>query len=334
MHSYTVGIIGAGSIGALKPNHIDEKYTPLPLTHAHAIFSDPRFNIAWIRDTCEEKEKQAIQKWQVDNKNKNDIVPDVIVIAPPTETHLETIKNITETKPLPSLIILEKPAGMNIHECTKIDYLTNQAGIRVIVNYGREYCSTITKAIETIKKEDVQQIVFYYTRGLIRDGSHAIDILNRFGEIIDAKIADSIGDPLYDYSKEDPTFELVANYSSFTARLIPLDGRKYDIFEMHVLTKKARWIFDDHFKMVCRQYALEEDTYGDYFSMPGISSQKRQYKKTNLEWSLKYLYNDAYRTLEDKTHQPKCTIKNAQRVHAVLNKAFIDFNIRKNQQEK
>lgn len=331
LNKYSVGVIGAGSIGAMKTDRIDSPLTHLPLTHAHAIYNDARFKLSWIYDVSEAKYKQACIKWNCDI-NLDPV--DVIVISTPTSSHLEEVEKICKRnkKWKPKVIILEKPAGMNIHECTKIDYLCKENNIQVMVNYGRRYCKPITEAIQLIKNENVQQIVFYYTRGLIRDGSHAIDIINQFFTTVRAEVVlDHDHDPLIDYDKSDPTYELIMHsMSRVTARLIPIDGRLYDIFEMHIFTNEARWVFDDHFKTITRQSKKKESTYGDYFSMPGVSKIDcfNRKKTTDLEWSLKYLYDDVYKFLEDKTYRLKCTLSDALRVHVVLDKAFIDLKIK------
>lgn len=334
MSKITVGIIGAGSIGALKPDNIDSLDTCIPLTHTHAVFMDNNFDLLWISDKSQTQMHKANKKWETKISNKSYLQPvDVAVVATPTNTHLQVVEKICfrAKENQPKIIILEKPAGNNIHEATKIDYLTKQAGIKVFVNYGRRYCSIIQKIAENIKRETIQSIVFYYTRGFVRDGSHAIDMFNLFaGEFIEGFITNA--DPIIDYDESDPTYAALLKYSKCPQiYLIPLDGREYDIFEMEIKTNKASWYFGNHFCKTGMMHKQIESTYGNYFSMgmpDGI------YWNTDLEYSLVNLYEEINSYLK-KDEAGKidfkfsCTMKEAIRTHVVIDRLITQYKIAK-----
>ena len=335
--TYKVGIIGAGSIGALKPDNIDGPNTEIPLTHAHAIFFNADLEIRWIYDTDPDMMKAAISKWNRDYPispiqheriftkgaiNDKAIIVDIIVVSCPTEYHLSWIEKIcTEFKYKPKIIILEKPAGIGIHEATRIDYLCRQAGICVAVNYTRRYIPIIQKAMAHIKKSDIQSIIFYYTRGMIRDGSHAIDIFNWIAGIFQGgSILPT--PPIIDYSKNDPTYGAVLHYSMCpNIFLIPCDGNLFDIFEMQVITDKSRWIFGDHFRTIYQRGVQKEEIYGNYSSLP----LKGEFKKgrTRLEMGLTFLYEEIVALLNKETLTIPCGMREALRIHNVIDKMLI-----------
>jgi len=328
---YTVGIIGAGSIGAMKPDHIDSPATEIPLTHAHAVYSDNNFKLLWVYDKSVPAMQQANKKWSCSRSFSLDPV-DVLVIATPTNTHLEQIQKIcmANKKDRPRLIILEKPAGSNIHEATKIDYLTKEFGIKVVVNYGRRFCNFIIDCASEIKKrEKIQSIVFHYTRGFVRDGSHAIDMFNLFaGTFTDGTL---LPNPIIDHDEKDPTYSAVMEYSKCPKIfLVAMDGREYDIFEMEVRTDQATWSFSDHFKRLCFTSKRKEETYGDYYSMPAPDNHLWQ---SGLEYSLKNLYESVYDYLaridagDIPNPKPLCGMKEAIRVHSVINRLMIKKQI-------
>jgi len=335
---YTVGILGAGSIGAMKPDHIDSPATNIPLTHAHAVYSNEGFKLLWIYDKYSDKMKNANHKWGSDGKLALNPV-DVLVIATPTEGHLEEVQKIcmASKENRPRMIVLEKPAGINIHHATKIDYLTRELGIKVVVNYGRRFNSAILKAAESInRREKLQNITFYYTRGFIRDGSHAIDMLNLFaGTFIDGYLFPK---PIIDWSEADPTYGAKLEYSKCPSiYLLPVDGREYDVFEMHIKTNETCWSFVDHFKKIQFTYKRKEETYGDYFSMPAPDGN---YWETDLEYSLKVLYEKIFEYLFiNETPEPQytpttiCGMKEAIRVHAVINRLMIKKQIEEGDKE-
>ncbi|OGC76240.1 hypothetical protein A2619_02180 [candidate division WWE3 bacterium RIFOXYD1_FULL_39_9] len=331
MNKFTVGLIGAGSIGGLKLDHLDSPNTEFPLTHAHAVYSDPNFELTWVRDVDEVKAERAADKWNCKIAlGFHETIADVIVIASPTSTHLAMIEEISRQhagpNTLPKVIILEKPAGQNIYEATRIDWLCRESNIQVIVNYGRRFSQYIRYAIEHIQKEnDIQSIVFYYTRGFVRDASHAIDILNWVaGTFIEGEIVDT--KPILDYNSSDPTYAVRLKYSKCdNIFIVPVDGRKFDCFEMHLLTGKRRWIFDNHFLNISTTLCKKEETYGDYYSLPSIQERVSScFFETDLKFSLRNLYQHVYKVLMKEEYSSICNMSNALRVHNVIDKLLID----------
>lgn len=327
---YTVGIIGAGSIGATKPDNIDNFERGIPLTHAHAVHKDIRLELSWIADIDHKKGWTAANKWNTVYTNKPDIkeaVVDIIVIAVPTEHHLSTIIEIlgSEDRPKkfeyrPKIIVLEKPAGANIYECNKIHYLSVQTGIPIVVNYGRRFCPAIMSVYNSVVKyEQVQSAVFYYTRGLVRDGSHAIDILNQFfGDYLDGELLDQ---GINDYADDDRTYGARLSYSRCqNVLLVPCDGRLFDVFELHIMTERGRLVYGDHFKSIYKMKCIAETTYGNYKSLPSINHLDVITPYTDLEQSLPNLYSEIRLYLDKKMDELSCTMSDALRVHNVLNK--------------
>jgi predicted dehydrogenase len=330
---YKVGIIGAGSIGALKPDNIDSIERGIPLTHAHAVVKDIQLELSWIYDVDKQTMVAAATKWECkyepDYHMRNNAV-DILVIAVPTEHHLETIIEITgdDDSPKmfdyrPRIIVLEKPAGANIHESNKIRYLSMQTGIPIVVNYGRRFCPEIISVYNrVVKYELVQSAVFYYTRGLIRDGSHAIDVLNQFfGDYIRGEL---FGQGLNDYSENDLTYGARLSYSRCdNVFLIPCDGRLFDVFELHIMTERGRLVYSNHFKSIYSVKSVTEDTYGNYKSLPSINTLDAISPYTHLEQSLSVLYSEVRLYLDKKMDTLSCTMSDALRVHNVLDKLLL-----------
>ncbi len=329
---HTVGIIGAGSIGALKPDDIDNIERGIPLTHAHAITKDINLELRWIYDTTIGKALNAAKKWKCDyqpDQYYNHKQVDIIVVAVPTEYHLSTIIDILGDDDTPKkfdykpkMIVLEKPAGFNIHESTKIHYLSSQASVPIVVNYGRRFCPQIMSVYnKIIGYEPVQSAVFYYTRGLIRDGSHAIDMLNQmFGNYLCSEL---FGQGINDYNDNDLTYGAQLSYSRCAnVLLIPCDGRLFDVFELQVMTERGRLIYSDHFKQTHWTECKPEPTYGNYKSLPR-ATQFDSNTYTNLEYSLSGLYSEIRMYLDGKLNELSCTMSDASRVHNVLDKLLL-----------
>jgi predicted dehydrogenase len=88
MSKYKAVIIGAGSIGALKPDHLDSPHTANILTMAHAFHSHPEIELVGIIDKDIGVAEKAAKKWQcapfhVINSFSFDI--DIVAICVDTE---------------------------------------------------------------------------------------------------------------------------------------------------------------------------------------------------------------------------------------------------------
>jgi hypothetical protein len=344
------GIVGCGSIGAMKANDIDSPSTKYSLTHAHAIYNNPNIGLAWVHDADFNKMKSASLKWDTrytDPKYKANAV-DIIVIATPTETHLSMIEKIclgrkireaTEEEPekwekvweyKPKIIVIEKPVGVNIYECNRINYLTSQSGIQLVVNYTRRWSSILAGIVSMIQKQEIQNIIFQYTRGFIRDGSHAIDMINWLaGAYIEGTL---LSHKIIDYHESDPTYGAITKHRNCPlALIVPMDGREYDIFEMIVNTKTGKWFFTDHFSKVYYTEAKREEVYSnDYKSLPDMIQDCTCYK-TEIESALDnlYLFVDRYLNNSNASFTPSCGIKEAMMVHNVIDRLMLQKEILK-----
>jgi len=66
MNIYKVAIIGCGSIGANKPDHIDSPNSENVLTHAHAVSAHSRTELVAFVDIDKKKLRSARFKWNPD----------------------------------------------------------------------------------------------------------------------------------------------------------------------------------------------------------------------------------------------------------------------------
>jgi predicted dehydrogenase len=340
---YNVAIIGAGNIGALKDETIDNPKTHKPLTHAHAIYNDDRFNLNIFIDSDCDKIFNACDRWE---KNKikpvgstdisriDSYTPTIIVIAANTKAHFNILmQDIMNLNNQPELIIVEKPFCWTSGEAALVKRFYAESGIKLLVNYNRRYSESYQKFYtDYIKNQEVQQVTIRYNRGLKHDGCHALDIMNWwFGRCLDISLNKSI-DPVLDYPEGGRSYSVSMKYEHCPSVVfIPMDYKKCGIFEMDIITKKNRHIFGNYGEYIINMEITENKTYGQANSFSwDIRDIHDGYDKvdkyathsafqTDLHYTLKNLYDKAYECLTSSRQVDNiCTVDDAIRVHNII----------------
>jgi predicted dehydrogenase len=156
---------------------------------------------------------------------------------------------------------------------------------------------------------------FHYTRGLKRDGCHAIDLANWFfGKCITASKHSNFY--LDDYSGSDLTIPVVAEYERCPlVTFNPCDGRKYSIFELEILTEKGKISIYESGQKIMLVKPSPDNVYGRYNSLKyGLNVTELT---TQLKESLVFLYRDVYNYLTTG-EDVSCTLKDALEVHRII----------------
>lgn len=317
---YKAVIIGAGNIGALKPDKFDSPTTKNILTHAHAVYDNPNIQLYGIIDKDKSKASKAAKKWNCEvfssiKQIEEEI--DIYYICVDTKRHKDVLLEVLQKKP--KIVLCEKPFCDNLEEAEEIIYLYEKANIPIILNYNRRYDPVIKNFKYNMDNfGKAYGAVVTYTRGFVRDGSHAIDILRYFfGEFVDGMIFEN--DYINDFSKNDLTYAAYMNFEKcphvFFRRV---DGNKYDVFELDITFENYKIIFNDHYKYIEYYPVIHEKTYGDYKSLSGASNK---IERTELENTLKYTTNEIVNYLENGK-MFTCTANDAFQIHKIYDYLF------------
>ena len=159
----------------------------------------------------------------------------------------------------PKVVIAEKPLTLNVHESEEVVEKYKKADIPLFVNYTRRYDNFIRSLKCRIETGDIGRILnttIKYTKGILHNGTHAVDIANfLFGEFLSGQPLNSV----IDYSENDPTLSAVLEYERCPELfLIACDEYFYSIFEIDIMTEKGRIVFDQ-FGLSCREYDVRKD---------------------------------------------------------------------------
>lgn len=320
---YNVLVIGAGSIGALKNSKYDSPNTKSIITWAHAAYANPNTNLVGIVDSDKEKAIEAAEKWSTQAyfniSSALSSKPDIIIVATPTDVHWNTLFDVIHTSTSKKYtIIAEKPFCSNTQDAITISKMSEKKNIPIIIDYLRRY----NKAIRDVKKAledgyfgEVFNCVIHYTRGFVRDGSHAMDLCRCFfGDFIDGRLINK-KDAIDDYSKNDLTYAAWMEFEKCPfVYFCPVDGRAYDIFNIDIYTKKGRILLTDHGKRIMYFDREPETTYGNYDCL----STHPKIVEIGLETTMMAELDNAIAVLEGK-EKPICGTEDAIKVHEIIN---------------
>ena len=325
MELYKVAIIGAGSIGANKPDTIDSPITENILTHAHAVFHHPRTELYAIVDTDPIQLEKAVKKWQpkraflsLDDLEVDPEKSDIIIVAVPTEWHYPTLVAIHDLFQ-PRLVICEKPFCGDLKQAISIQNQYAKKQVSIMVNYIRRFSAghqEIKNNIDTGKYGKALNCRVLYTRGLKHDGCHALDLLNWFfGRCLYNHFDDCPGS-IIDRSASDPTIYAKLIFEDCKSVVLqPCDGRKYGIFEIDICFENARVRLIDN-GLYFETYPINEINEWGHKSLSYKLTEVLR-RETGLNFAMYHLINNAVDFLDKKTIL-RCYSKNAIDVHKII----------------
>lgn len=257
---YTVGIVGAGRIACGFDNPTSEHV----LTHAHAVFNNPRLQLVAITDTDSAKGMREAKKWRTNFAPTTEELctlysPDIVVIATPDSTHADVLIEVLGHHP--KLILLEKPAITEPSDITRIEEAVRAAGVPIIVNFRRRFDETVTSIARDFMAGTYGATLSahaLYSKGVIHTGSHLFDLTRLlFGEMLTStRLAE-----VYDWEGEPTvsgfaTFERCPQFS-----LMAGDERAYSLFELTILTEKRRFRFRDEGLVLETEEVIDDPIY-------------------------------------------------------------------------
>lgn len=321
MKKFDALVIGAGSIGALKPDHLDYSGSEHILTHAHACQKHPNISLVGVVDIDPGKSSAAGIKWNCPNflcieEAFNWGSVDIVIMAVPTARHIVVMLKLLKYDF--KLLIAEKPFSNFTGLAKSVAKKYKEKNIPIIVDYIRRFDEGARQVKRFLDDEifgKVQNCRISYNRGLVHECCHGVDLCNYFfGRFYSGKKLD------FGRIKEDGVD------TSFTAQmvyekcpnvlLIPLDGRKYSIFDVDIFCEKGRINLCNHGNIINYYPVHSSNIYGNYNTLSYVPSPSKI--KYSLAKALYNLIDTAVKTLRGEQVEYSCSGEDAIKVHEVL----------------
>ncbi|MBT5399290.1 Gfo/Idh/MocA family oxidoreductase [bacterium] len=235
---FKAAVIGCGGIGSqlqFDPGAI--KYGIC--THAAAYDAHPDTHLVSLCDINEKHLKSAMEYWNV-NQGYNDWSklliesdPDIVSICTPASTHYDIAVACIQSKSVKG-VLLEKPVSETIEQAEELQSMFENSGIKVLINYRRRFLKPLKSLKHLINKKDFGNPILVrgvYTKGLVHNGSHWIDLLRYyFGEPNWLQAENRLQD-----ESNDPGLDVVFGFNSgLQAQLLAFKSDHYTVFEMDI----------------------------------------------------------------------------------------------------
>lgn len=247
-----VAIIGLGKIGMTSDWDLNEGEHIY--SHARAFNKHPEFELVAGIDSSEKQRDLYQSNFPgITLKELTDdfshLKPDVVAITVPTAEHFQTLKKVLELSS-PKVILCEKPLSYDVTEAKEMIKLCKERNVELYVNFIRRADSAVKNIKQKFIKKEIEMPVkgvVWYSKGMMNNGSHFLDLLQYWlGEIISIK---KIQDGRELAGDEEPDFTInlqggqvsfhaaaEENFSHYTIELIAPNGRlRYDLGGQKVL---------------------------------------------------------------------------------------------------
>lgn len=213
-------------------------------SHARAFFLHPDFEIVGAVDIESKLRDQFSGKYKVAAVSSVaelglQCSPDVVVVATPTNTHRAVIEMVLQHCK-PNLILCEKPLAYSTEHAQAIVQHCREQGVQLFVNYIRRADSGVLGVKARLTSGQIAlpfKAVVWYSKGLIHNGSHFLDLMTFwFGPVKAMAIINSgrnVGeqDAEPDFRVEFEAGEAIfcslkeENFSHYTIEIFAQNGR-------------------------------------------------------------------------------------------------------------
>lgn len=240
MSQYRAAIIGCGKIASgLSPVTEGDLYS-----HAASYIESSRTQLVAVCDSDHHAAQLCAQKWQVEHyydsasKMLQSHSIDIVSVCTPDAVRLELVKELV-TYPIKA-ILLEKPIALDIEQAKQIITLCEEHDIRLAVNYSRRF-SKLHKQLKSLIQRNqiggIQNICGLYTKGIIHNGTHWLDLARMLlGEINSVQPFNHIFE-----ETNDPTLSVQMTFSDgVIGVLYGCDADSYAVFEMDIVGTSGR----------------------------------------------------------------------------------------------
>ena len=240
--TFNVLIVGLGQIGMGYDLNLDSK--KYVYSHASAFDQHEGFNLIGGVDTDSELCKVFEGKYggkfysdTIEALRENE--PDIVVIATSTESHKQILHDVIEYSQ-PKVILCEKPLSYSLKEANEIHELCKDNNIKLFVNYIRNSDPNVIEIHRKINSGEYAGYakgVVWYSKGLVHNGSHFINLMEYWlgpilgNDCINKGRLFNGQDPEPDFSLTFKKGEMIfisakeENFSHYTIEMIFENGR-------------------------------------------------------------------------------------------------------------
>jgi predicted dehydrogenase len=300
---YRAALIGCGNIGSDFDGY--PGVTPT-YSHAGAYTACEQTELVAVCDIDSVKVRGCAEKWNTKGYLDvqlmlDDARPNIVSICSPDPTHYDMLRTVLDFHSVRA-VLSEKPLTLDVAQAHEIVEQARRRDVRLAVNYTRRYSRRYLELREFVslgKIGKIHTVSGYYTKGIIHNGTHWID-LARFvlGDIVGVLGFGSQGD-----GGLDPTLDALFTFSSGAkGYLLGCSwADEISFFEMDLLGDLGRVLITDSGQSISFYELAKSPHYAGY----------KIFRKTReVDGELPYAMLNAVKDLVlslDRGGEPRCS---------------------------
>lgn len=266
----SVLLIGLGNIG-VGFDAINTAVNNNFLTHARAFSDHPNFSLLGGVDVDAVSRKRFEEIYSIPSYVNvqaalSSLSPDIVVVATPTDTHLQIINEIFSFGQ-PKVILCEKPLAYNLNDAEQIVEICKRYHCKLYVNFFRQTEPGVSEVRDRIANHSIIgpfKGIVWYSKGIFNSGSHFLCLLqNLLGEIKGFKVINS--GRLWKNIDPEPDLDIIFA----TGRVIFLASREEDFFHnsIELIASNGRLRFEEGGAQILWQGIIENSRFKGYITL-------------------------------------------------------------------
>ena len=313
-------IIGLGQIGMdYDFDHIDNDKI---YTHSKAIRKHSKFKLVGAVDKSPKQRDRFEKRYGLpvfDNIELavQELKPDIIVISTPTQSHAQILLKVLNVYK-PKIILCEKPLAYELSEAKNMVEMCKKENVTLFVNYMRRVDQGVLEIKKRIESGEIISPIkanVWYSKGILNNGSHFIDLLSFWlGELKSTEIIN--GGRLWNNLDPEPDFKIEFNLG--TAIFRSAWEESFSHYTIELLSRSGRLFYDNGGNHIEWQAKSKDPNFSGY----NILSSHQEILKNSMDIYQWHIYDDIFKYLSGKTTNI-CT-----GIEALKNLKNIDFIIK------
>jgi len=198
--SWTSAVVGLGRIG--QGYDYASENPDLLMTHALGFARHPAYQLVGGVDSDAEARGRFEAKFRAPAfatvaELYRVIGPEVVSIGVPTPAHAAVFDEVftaSGARP-PRAILCEKPIALRVRDAEKMVAVARERRCALLVNYMRRFDPGVRELRARVHEKaigDIYKGVLWYSKGLLNNGSHLIDLLRYvLGEVTESEVVRS-----------------------------------------------------------------------------------------------------------------------------------------------
>jgi len=267
---YRAAIIGCGKIGSEFAD--DPRITDI-YTHAGAYNACPDTDLIAVCDADGEKVRRCGERWGVSprfqdaHKMIEETQPEIISICTPDSTHHSVICEVMKHRCIRA-VYAEKPLALSLTDAKEILDLAKDRNITLAVNYFRRYAPNLQILRKEILEDacigKIQTVNCYYTKGLLHNGTHLLDL----ARYLVGDIAYVQGFRNHCSDSRDPSLDAYMKFENGASGSIHgCDEKLFDICEWDIIGSRGRIMVLDSGHTIERYEVRDDPHYSGYHGL-------------------------------------------------------------------